>query len=194
MPIFVYRAVTDKGTIVRNKVEDISRKSLIRKLKSTNLTPSNIVQVHRIVSKSKQKQKRNVNDVTNIIEGANAEYYINNSNQGEKQSLLKRMGINITTRITTRDLVIFTQDLYLLKKANFNNIHALSTIVETTENDQLREIIKDILAGVEAGENMYTTMEYYSDVFPYLYMQLLLLQLLLLFQLADTSDSLPIVV
>lgn len=173
MPIFVYRAVTDKGTIVRNKVEDISRKSLIRKLKSNNLTPINIVQVHRIVSKSKQKQKRNVNDVTNIIEGANAEYYINNSNQGEKQSLLKRMGINITTRITTRDLVIFTQDLYLLKKANFNNIHALSTIVETTENDQLREIIKDILAGVEAGENMYTTMEYYSDVFPYLYINMI---------------------
>ena len=179
MPIFVYRAVTDKGTIVRNKVEDISRKALIRKLKSNNLTPINIVQVHRIVSKSKQKQKRNVSDVTNIIEGANAEYYINNSNQGEKQSLLKRMGINITTRITTRDLVIFTQDLYLLKKANFNNIHALSTIVETTENDQLREIIKDILAGVEAGENMYTTMEYYSDVFPYLYMLLLLLLFLL---------------
>lgn len=173
MPIFVYRAVTDKGTIVRNKVEDISRKALIRKLKSNNLTPINIVQVHRIVSKSKQKQKRNVSDVTNIIEGANAEYYINNSNQGEKQSLLKRMGINITTRITTRDLVIFTQDLYLLKKANFNNIHALSTIVETTENDQLREIIKDILAGVEAGENMYTTMEYYSDVFPYLYINMI---------------------
>lgn len=173
MPIFVYRAVTNKGTIVRNKVEDISRKSLIRKLKSNNLTPINIVQVHRIVSKSKQKQKRNVNDVTNIIERSNVEYYINNSNQGEKQSLLKKMGINITTRITTRDLVIFTQDLYLLKKANFNNIHALSTIVETTENDQLREIIKDILAGVEAGENMYTTMEYYSDVFPYLYINMI---------------------
>lgn len=173
MPIFVYRAVTDKGTIVRNKVEDISRKSLIKKLKTNNLTPINIVQVHRIISKSKQKQKRNVNDLTNIIDETNTGYYINNSNQGEKQSLLKRMGINITTRITTRDLVIFTQDLYLLKKANFNNIHALSTIVETTENDQLREIIKDILAGVEAGENMYTTMEYYSDVFPYLYINMI---------------------
>jgi len=61
----------------------------------------------------------------------------------------------------------------LLKKANFNNIHALSTIIETTENDTLREIIKDILAGVEAGENMYTTMEYYSDVFPYLYINMI---------------------
>lgn len=173
MPIYVYRAVTEKGTIIRNKVEDISRKSLIRKLKNNNLTPINIVQVRRIVSKSKQKQKRNINDVSNIIEGINIEHYLNNSNESEKKSLLKRLGINITTRITTRDLVIFTQDLYLLKKANFNNIHALSTIIETTENDQLREIIKDILAGVEAGENMYTTMEYYSDVFPYLYINMI---------------------
>ena len=173
MPIFVYRAVTNNGTIVRNKVEDINRKSLIKKLKRNNLTPINIVQVSRVITKSKQKQKRNVNDISDIIEGTNIDDYINNSNKGEKKSLLKRLGINITTRVTTRDLVIFTQDLYLLKKANFNNIHALSTIVETTENDQLREIIKDILAGVEAGENMYTTMEYYSDVFPYLYINMI---------------------
>ena len=58
MPIFVYRAVTENGTIVRNKVEDINRKNLIKKLKSNNLTPINIVQVNRIVAKSKQKQKR----------------------------------------------------------------------------------------------------------------------------------------
>ena len=58
MPIFVYRAVTNNGTIVRNKVEDINRKSLIKKLKRNNLTPINIVQVNRIVSKRTQKQKR----------------------------------------------------------------------------------------------------------------------------------------
>ena len=37
-----------------------------------------------------------------------------------------------------------------------------------------KEIIRDILAGVEAGENMYTTMEYYSEVFPYLYINMIL--------------------
>ena len=173
MPIFVYRAVTNNGTIVRNKVEDINRKSLIKKLKRNNLTPINIVQVNRIVSKRTQKQKRNISDVNDIVKDIDAGSYFNATERPEKVSLLKRMGLNITTRITTRDLVIFTQDLYLLKKANFNNIHALSTIVETTENDQLREIIKDILAGVEAGENMYTTMEYYSDVFPYLYINMI---------------------
>ncbi len=173
MPIFVYRAVTNNGTIVRNKVEDINRKSLIKKLKRNNLTPINIVQVNRIISKRTQKQKRNISDVNDIVKDIDAGSYFNATERPEKVSLLKRMGLNITTRITTRDLVIFTQDLYLLKKANFNNIHALSTIVETTENDQLREIIKDILAGVEAGENMYTTMEYYSDVFPYLYINMI---------------------
>ena len=75
----------------------------------------------------------------------------------------------VRKKITTRDVVIFTQDFYLLKKANFNNIHALSTIMQSTENPSLKDIIEDILAGVEAGEYMYQTMEYYPDIFPYIY-------------------------
>lgn len=78
-----------------------------------------------------------------------------------------------TEKITTRDLVIFTQNFYLLKKANFNNIHALSTIINSTENYIFKGILEDILAGVQAGENMYTTMEYYSDVFPYIYINMI---------------------
>ena len=175
MPIFVYRAVTKNGTIIRNRVEDISRKSLIAKLKRNDLTPINIVQVNRIISKSKQRQKKNVKDKKDIIQDMSNGIYADNSNTDAdaKKTFTQKLGINITAKITTRDLVIFTQDLYLLKKANFNNIHALSTIIETTENVQLREIIKDILAGVEAGENMYTTMEYYSDIFPYLYINMI---------------------
>jgi type II secretory pathway component PulF len=46
-------------------------------------------------------------------------------------------------------------------------------LIEGTENLSLRGIIEDILAGVEAGENMYTTMEYYSDVFPYIYINMI---------------------
>ena len=169
MPTFVYRAVTNNGTIIRNRVDDISRKSLIKKLKNNNLMPISIVQVRRIISKSSQKQKKNINTENDMLKNAS---YTNNSVDEKKKSLLAQLGSNISQKITTRDLVIFTQDLYLLKKANFNNIHALSTIIETTENPQLREIIKDILAGVEAGEYMYTTMEYYSEVFPYLYINM----------------------
>ena len=167
MPVFVYRAVTDKGKIVRNKVDEISRRALINKLRRNNLTPINIVQVRsKIVINTPKNQhktsKRNINNILN-----NAKVY-NIKNEKEKKS-----GIKVKTKITTRDLVIFTQDFYLLKKANFNNIHAISTIIENTENDELREILKDILAGLEAGENIYTTMEYYDQVFPYLYINMI---------------------
>ena len=175
MPSFKYRAVTENGTIVENKrVEEVSRRALIKKLRRNNLVPIKIVQIGgKLVTGSRQKRKRNVSDVSEAITGTNIASYLNTVSKSEPKSLLKRLGINVTRKITTRDLVIFTQDLYLLKKANFNNIHALSTIIETTENEQFKEIIKDILAGVEAGENMYTTMEYYSEVFPYLYINMI---------------------
>ena len=170
MPTFVYRAVTKNGTIVINRVEDISTRNLIKKLKENDLMPINIVQVKRIISRNRQKQKKNVTEMNEIMKRIGT---TNAKLDSNKPSLLNKAGFNITKDVTTRDLVIFTQDLYLLKKANFNNIHALSTIIETTESEKLKEIIKDILAGVEAGENMYTTMEYYSDVFPYLYINMI---------------------
>ena len=83
------------------------------------------------------------------------------------------MYLSKTEKVTQRDLVIFTQNFYLLKKANFNNIHALRTIIDSTENVTFKGILEDILAGVEAGENMYTTMEYYSEVFPYIYINMI---------------------
>ena len=101
MPTFVYRAVTKNGTIVRNRVEDINRKSLIKKLKNNDLMPINIVQVSRIISKPKQKQKKNINNVNEII--GNAASVINDKDDVKKVSLLKRLGINLNAKITTRN-------------------------------------------------------------------------------------------
>ena len=95
----------------------------------------------------------------------------------KKNTLSTKEKINLyfakTEKITQRDIVVFTQNFYLLKKANFNNIHALNTIIESTENISFRGVLEDILAGVEAGENMYTTMEYYSNIFPYIYINMI---------------------
>ena len=48
MPIYVYRAITDKGIIVKNRVEDLSRNNLIKKLRKNNLTPIKITQVKTV--------------------------------------------------------------------------------------------------------------------------------------------------
>lgn len=172
MPVYVYKAVTKTGLVVRNKVASASRQTLMKSLKKGNLLPISIEQVSYHSKNAPKKQKKNVTDIQEIMKN------VNTTQLGRKnKTLTTKEKINLyfakTEKITQRDLVVFTQNFYLLKKANFNNIHALSTIIESTENISFKGILEDILAGVEAGENMYTTMEYYSNVFPYIYINMI---------------------
>lgn len=169
MPQYVYRAITKEGVIVKNKVESSSKQNLIKKLKSGNLLPIDIVQVGYGMSKNKIAKKKNITDIDEILKSANSATI--NQGRAKTRSTYEKINMALSTqqKITTRDIMIFTQNFYLLKKADFNNIHALSTIIENTDNFTFRSILEDILAGVEAGEYMYTTMEYYSNVFPYIY-------------------------
>ena len=150
MPEYVYRAVTKKGQIVKNKVEESSRQALIKKLKGNELMPIQIVQVGYIGKKQK-KLKKNVTNIEDIMKTANSTN-IFKADEVTKATFIEKinLALSATEKITTRDLVIFTQNFYLLKKANFNNIHALSTIIQSTENLSFKGILEDILAGVEA--------------------------------------------
>lgn len=173
MPEYVYRAVTDKGLIVKNKVEDSNKQSLIRRLKHNGLTPIQVVQVG-YTSKKNKKTKKNISNMEDIMKTANSTNILNN-NARNNISFVEKVNLQLaaTEKITNRDLVIFTQNFYLLKKANFNNIHALNTIIQSTENLSLKGILEDILAGVEGGDYMYSTMEYYSNVFPEIYINMI---------------------
>ena len=169
MPTYVYRAVTSSGMVVRNRVEAGSKQNLIHILKSNGLMPITIDQVAYASKRSKTK-KKNIKDIEEIMKNVNTTQINTKKEISTKEKI--NMYLSKTEKVTNRDLVIFTQNFYLLKKANFNNIHALKTIIESTENITFRGVLEDILAGVEAGENMYTTMEYYSDIFPYIYINM----------------------
>lgn len=172
MPTYTYRAVTKTGLVVRNKVESASRQGLIKMLKNNNLIPIDIEQVSYRSNKTPKKQKKNITDIQEIMKNVNTTQI---GTKSKVQTTKEKINLYFakTEKITQRDLVVFTQNFYLLKKANFNNIHALNTIIEGTENISFKGILEDILAGLEAGENMYTTMEYYSNVFPYIYVNMI---------------------
>ena len=173
MPTYMYKAMTKQGVIVRNRVEAASKQNLIKSLKNNNLLPISIEQMAYRSLATQKKQKKNVTDIQEIMKNVNTTQLAGSKNK----TLSAKEKINLyfakTEKITQRDIVVFTQNFYLLKKANFNNIHALNTIIESTENLSFRGILEDILAGVEAGENMYTTMEYYSNIFPYIYINMI---------------------
>lgn len=173
MPIYAYKAIMPNGLIVKNKIEELNRKNVINKLKNNDLVPIEIVRVANIKKKQRVK-KKNISSMDEAFKSLNTSNLLTNKMESGTGVIEKiNMKLASSARITVRDIVIFTQNFYLLKKANFNNIHALSTIIESTENYSFRGILEDILAGVEAGENMYTTMEYYSDVFPYIYINMI---------------------
>ena len=173
MPTYMYRAMTKTGVVVRNKVESNSKQQLIKTLKNNNLLPISIEQIAYRSKNVVKKKKKNVTDIQEIMKNVNTTQIGKN----KERTLSTKEKINLyfakTEKITPRDIVVFTQNFYLLKKANFNNIHALNTIIDSTENVSFKGILEDILAGVEAGENMYTTMEYYSNVFPYIYINMI---------------------
>jgi len=182
MPKFRYRAMTKQGQIVTNVMEDANKESCVVKLKRNGLAPIAIKQVITFTStRDDVKNKRDLTvsemmkkmgkttavDDEGKIQGRQPKVY--------KQEWVARLdrALISTEKITSRDIRIFTQNFYLLKKASFNNIHALTTVIETTENRKFKNILEDILAGVESGQYMYTTMEYYSNVFPFIYMNMI---------------------
>jgi type II secretory pathway component PulF len=177
MPEFNCKTLTPQGQIVRSVVEESSRLACIRKLRKNGLTPISVTPRLAVKIKITTSQK-----AKNLKPEANFEFKRKNDKTKGKNQKTQSGGIwaVLTSdvggggrKITSRDIRVFTQNFYLLKKANFNNIHALSTVIATTENPRLKTILEDILAGVEAGEYMYTTMEYYSSVFPYIYINMI---------------------
>ncbi|MGN1269434.1 MAG: type II secretion system F family protein [Clostridia bacterium] len=173
MPEYIYKAVTHRGQIIRNKVNETSKNTLIKKLKANQLTPIEVIQVS-YKSKKAKSNKKNIMDIDDIMQTANSASIFQGQTR-TKPKIKEKMNLVFSAgqRITIRDVIIFTQNFYLLKKANFNNIHALSTIINSTDNLSFKGVLEDILAGVEAGEYMYTTMEYYSNIFPYIYINMI---------------------
>lgn len=174
MPLYKYRALTTGGDIVENKAEAPNQFALNKKLKGNNLYPISIITLRMRNTKKINKQKRNIETSNSILKQVRAEQIqknLNNNNVSWFKKLDDKLQKN--RAIKKRDILVFTENFYLLKKANFNNIQALSTVIETIENPSLKVIVEDILLGVEGGENMYTTMEYYGNVFPPIYINMI---------------------
>ena len=142
MPLYYYKAVTKNGRVVKNKVEDMSRISLLKKLKRNGLIPITVIQTAKRKNTSR-KPKKNLSGMSEIVKNASANTKL--QNKSYQISLKERVygKLALTEKVTLRDIIIFTQNFYLLKKANFNNIHALSTVIENTENLTLKEILED---------------------------------------------------
>ena len=180
MPAFQYKALDPRtGQKITNTVNGITKKELYDKLKKNGLVPIEIQQALEISAGAKTPVKRHRSS-EEILKDLSPEQvkliYKSNKNEKKTKSMTgksKKISQNRGHKVKTRDIISFTQQFLLLKKADFNNIHALETVITSTENPTFRSILEDILDGVEAGENMYKTMEYYGNIFPVIYVNMI---------------------
>ncbi|MEI3394303.1 MAG: hypothetical protein V8R82_01100 [Clostridia bacterium] len=114
MPTYMYKAMTKTGVVVRNRVEFASKQSLIKTLKSNDLLPISIEQIS-YSSKKTPKEKEKYNRYSRNYENVNTTQL----NKEKKMTLSTKEKINMylakTEKITQRDIVVFTQNFYLLK-------------------------------------------------------------------------------
>lgn len=179
MPAFQYKAIDNRtGQMIKNTVNGVTKQELYKMLKNNGLTPIDIQQALEVTtSKQPVKKHRSSEEILRDLSPDQVRLIYNSNSSVKKTKSMtaqsKKISKNRGHKITTRDIIIFTQNFLLLKKADFNNIHALETVISSTENAKFKSILEDILAGVESGENMYTTMEYYSDIFPVIYVNMI---------------------
>lgn len=163
MPIFNCRVLSAQGQVMHSRVEEASRLACIRKLRRNGLTPISVTPIVTFGARKKAdkniKKARNIKPVANYATRRQQQQQKKNKNQKAQSGIWGILNSDIGgggggKKPSARDIRVFTQNFYLLKKASFNNIHALSTVIQTTENPRLRVILEDILAGVE-GRRIY---------------------------------------
>jgi len=75
-------------------------------------------------------------------------------------------------RVRIRDLLTFTQELSTLVSAGLPIDRSLNILGTLTENQRLRETVKDILKRVEGGNSLAEALGYHPRIFPKIYINM----------------------
>ena len=165
MPDYKYRIINEDGKVTRGKINATSKANALENLKRNNNQPIMIKKMNESTIKRKRVDYNKINVEANAT--------IRRERVKKKKDItqmtwdeLKKIDVHFPSPIKTRDIVIFINNLYILKKAKFNNLQALKAVFDCIENPKLKDIVEDILIGVENGERIYNLMSNYPKVFP----------------------------
>lgn len=166
MPSYKYRVIFEDGKIGHGKIMALNKSHAMESLKKDNIQP---IAIKKLPDKNNKKINSTKNEKTKLNQNINI-----NINKSKKKvditkmtiEELKQMRSHPFSKITTKDIIVFVNNLYILKKARFNNIQALRIIYEQVEKPKFKDIIEDIIIGVESGEKMNVVMQNYPNVFP----------------------------
>ena len=172
MPEYKYRGMLRNGKILRGVMTARTRHDVIVKLKETRVQPIRVKSLKaQLVSESKKKiDQKKLAQIQQDVEKQKSYSRQRRERPNNKTGWLSFLTSDISLGgVKPKDVLTFTNSLYVLKKAKFNNVAAFESLFNSTENKKLQDIVEDILIGVESGSSIHEMMSRYPKVFPALY-------------------------
>lgn len=172
MPEYKYRGMLRNGKILRGVMMAKNRHEVIIKLKQTRVQPIVVkVMKKQLVSEAKKKiDYKKLEKIQQDVERQKAEALHKRKSIKSNSSFWTAISSDVTFgTIKPKDILTFTNSLYVLKKAKFNNVAAFESLFNSTENKKLQDIIEDILIGIQGGATIHEMMLQFPKVFPPLY-------------------------
>lgn len=187
MPVYEYKAVTKNGKVIADKMNIEGSEQVVKsRLIESGLKPISIKKkafdVQDTINKMKPKQMNKKAAIALDDEEIKGQNLRKEKVKRQKkkfdaksaQEILK-MDVNLSFLEPANfdDVIAFTQMFLLLKRANFTNMRAMTTMYNNSDKPAMKRILEDIINGLESGSYIYTTMEYYSKVFPMIYVNII---------------------
>ena len=165
MPEFNYRGMLKNGKNIRGSMTARNKRDVIKKLKLSRIQPIRIAAKKEIKITNTKIDPNRLKSIQEDVERTK-----NSSRRTPaKRTFASMLFSDVGRGVTPKDILTFTNSLYILKKAKFNNIDAFEALYDTMENPKMKDIIDDILIGIEGGSTINQMMLAYPKVFPPVY-------------------------
>ncbi|QTA93112.1 type II secretion system F family protein [Desulfonema magnum] len=144
MSLYSYKATDTSGKIIKGTLEGTDEKGVAGKVQDMGYIPINI----RLAGRT--------------------------SGNGAEGMFTGNLNVlSFATRISTKDVMLFTQDLSALLEAGLPVDRALSILGNVTEKEKFRKIIREVLKSVEGGSYLSDAMAKYPHAFSTFYVNMI---------------------
>ncbi len=179
MPSYKYRVLFPDGRIGRGKILALTKNQAIESLKSESVQPIMVKKMNdtKKYKRLNYKKMNKANEKAIEMERKKKEKKERLKQNRKKFTELTLKDLKETefhlsdikglfSSVSPKDLIAFVNNFYILKKARFNNVQALQAVMDGTENSKFKDILEDVLIGVQGGQRLYAVMSEYPKVFP----------------------------
>jgi len=145
MPTFIFQAIDDKGTTIKDKIEALSSEEVLETIRSRGLYPTTIKQVKdKALPKSTTAKKR-------------------------KSSLSSLSFGSVSNKQTNP----FTRQLSTLQDADIPIVQSLTILQTQMKKGLLKSTIEEIIADIKGGDTLSIAMSKHPKVFDKLYVNII---------------------